>query len=108
MSQSERGPLIATITYCLSEAGRKASVTSGGSGAYHQNVSGLITPDEERLFHRNPEGVVSVVFNQMEFDEPQRFEDLLETLRERQTRLDTIKALIEAEAIADDAFNPGA
>ena len=34
--------LIATITYCLSETGRERALNMGGSGAYHQNVSGPI------------------------------------------------------------------
>ena len=44
-------PLVAVITYCLSETGRKASRQTGGSGSYHQNVSGVIASSELPLFN---------------------------------------------------------
>jgi hypothetical protein len=89
--------LIATITYCLSETGRERSVKAGGSGAYHQNVSGPIVPEDVRLFQMTQDGYVSAVFNVMEFDEPQAFGTLLAHLRARHRRLSTIRALLEAE-----------
>jgi hypothetical protein len=104
-SQSSQAPRTAIITYCLSEAGRKAAMEVGGSGAYHQNVWGPITLNEQQLFDHSSDGVMSVVFNQVEFDEPQNFEALLTLLRARQARLYEIKALIEAEAIADQLFH---
>ena len=97
-------PLLATITYCLGESGRKASLKAWGSGAYHQNVSGIIVPDELPLFSCSPDGTISVVFNQMEFDEPQTFTDILQYLKERRERFLKIKVLMEAEAIAETAF----
>lgn len=48
---------------------------------------------------------MSVVFNQVEFDQPQSFEALLTLLQARQARLHEIKALIEAEAMADHLFH---
>jgi hypothetical protein len=104
-SQSGQAPATAIITYCLSETGRKAARKLGGSGAYHQNVSGPITLTEQQLFQRSAEGVMSVVFNQVEFDQPQSFEALLTLLQARQARLHEIKALIEAEAMADHLFH---
>lgn len=100
-------PLIAIITYCLSETGRKASLKDGGSGSYHQNVSGLIASYELPLFNCSDDGVISVVFNQVEFDDPQDFADLLAHLRKRRERLSAIRTLIEAEAIAETAFGTG-
>jgi hypothetical protein len=104
VSRFEQQTFAATVTYCLSEVGRKLSLKVSGSGSYHQNVSGLITPDDLGLFQRHPNGLVSVVFNQIEFDKPQRFEALLKLLRKRQGRLCNIRVLIEAEAVADRAF----
>jgi hypothetical protein len=57
------------------------------------------------LFNCSLGGVISVVFNQVEFDGPQGFAKLLASLRERRGRLSVIKTLIEAEAIADSAFD---
>ena len=104
-SQSSQALWTAIITYCLSEAGRKAARQLGGSGAYHQNVSGTITLNERQLFQCSSEGMMTVVFNQVEFDRPQTFEALLSLLRSRQSRLYEIKALIEAEAFADYLFH---
>ena len=98
-------PLIATITYCLSETGRERSVKTGGSGAYHRNVAGPIAPDDVRIFSVSSDGHLSAVFNVMEFNEPQAFSTLLTYLRERRRRLSTIRALIEAEATAQEAFS---
>jgi hypothetical protein len=98
------GPLVATITYCLSEAGRRADVKAGGSGSYYQNVSGLIAPSELTLFTSRPDGMISVVLSQQEFNGPQAFGELLERLRERKERFSLIKILMEAEAIAESAF----
>ena len=92
--------LIATITYCLSETGCERSVKTGGSGAYHQNVSGPIAPADARLFQVTPGGDVSAVFNVMEFDEPQSFETLLTHLRARHHRLSAIRLALEAETTA--------
>jgi len=92
-----RAPLIATITYCLSEEGRERAVEAGGSGAYHQNVSGPIAPADARLFQVTPGGEVSAVFNVMEFDEPQSFETLLMQLRARHHRLSAIRLALETE-----------
>lgn len=92
--------LIATITYCLSETGRERSVKAGGSGAYHQNVSGPIAPADARLFQVTSDGYVSAVFNVMEFDEPQPFETLLMQLRARHHRLSAIRLALEAETTA--------
>jgi len=92
--------LIATITYCLNETGRERSVKAGGSGAYHQNVSGPIAPADARLFHVIPGGDVSAVFNVIEFDEPQSFETLLVQLRARHHRLSAIRLALEVEATA--------
>jgi hypothetical protein len=97
--------LIATITYCLSETGRERSVKAGGAGAYHQNVSGPIAPEDVRLFEVTHEGHISAVFNVMEFDEPQPFSALLTRLRERHRRLTAIRVLMEAEALAHAAFS---
>ena len=93
-------PLIATITYCLSETGREQSVKAGGSGAYHQNVSGPIAPADARLFHVTDAGHVSAVFNVMEFDGPQPFATLLAHLRARHHRLSAIRVALEAETTA--------
>lgn len=98
-------PLIATITYCLSETGRDRSVKAGGSGAYHQNASGAIAPEDVRLFEVTQDGYISAVFNMMEFDEPQAFGSLLACLRERHRRLTAIRVLMEAEALAHAAFS---
>ena len=98
-------PLIATITYCLSKTGRERLVKAGGSGAYHRNVSGLIAPEDVRIFHVAPDGHISAVFHVMEFDEPQSFGTLLAHLRERYRRLAAIKTLMEAEAVAQEAFS---
>ena len=92
-------PLIATITYCLSETGRERSVKAGGSGAYHRNVSGPIAPVDTRLFQMTSDGYVSAVFNVMEFDRPQSFETLLAHLRARHHRLSAIRIALEAETI---------
>jgi len=92
--------LIATITYCLSETGRERSVKAGGSGAYHQNVSGPIAAVDARLFPVTLGGDVSAVFNVMEFDEPQFFETLLMQLRARHHRLSAIRLALEAETTA--------
>ena len=92
--------LIATITYCLSETGRERSVKAGGSGAYHQNVSGPIAPADARLFQMSSDGYVSVIFNVMEFDEPQLFATLLAHLRARHHRLSAIRVALEAETTA--------
>ena len=100
-----QSPLIATITYCLSETGRERSVKAGGSGAYHRNVSGPIPPEDVRLFAVTQDGYVSAVFNVMEFHEPQTFETLLAHLRVRHRRLSMIRALIEAEATAHATFS---
>jgi hypothetical protein len=97
--------LTATITYCLSETGRERSVKSGGSGAYHRNVSGPIGPEEVRLFKVSPDGYISLVFNVMEFDKPQTFSTLLTHLRKRHRRLSSIKVLMEAEALAQEVFS---
>ena len=93
-------PLIATITYCLSETGRERSVEAGGSGAYHQNVSGPIAPADARLFQMTSDGYVSAVFNVMEFDGLQPFETLLAHLRARHHRLSAIRVALEAETTA--------
>ena len=93
-------PLIAAITYCLSETGREQSVKTGGSGAYHQNVSGPIAPADARLFHVTDAGYVAAVFNVMEFDGPQSFETLLAHLRARHHRLSAIRIALEAETTA--------
>lgn len=98
-------PLTATITYCLSETARERSVKSGGSGAYHRNVSGAIAPEEGNLFNVSPDGYISAVFNVMEFDKPQTFNALLTHLRKRHRRLSTIRILMEAEAVAQEAFS---
>lgn len=98
-------PRTATITYCLSDTARERSVKSGGSGAYHRNVSGPIAPDEVKLFNVSPDGYISVVFNVMEFDTPQTFNKLLTRLRERHRRLSSIRVLMEAEAVAQEAFS---
>ena len=100
-------PLVATITYCLNETGRKVCLKKGGSGSYHQNVSGVITHSDLPLFNCSLGGIISVVFNQVEFDAPQDFAKLLASLRERRERLSVIKTLIEAEAIAESAFDTG-
>ena len=92
--------LIATITYCLSETGRERSVEAGGSGAYHQNVSGPIAPADARLFHVTDAGYVSAVFSVVEFDRPQSFETLLVHLRARHHRLSAIRVALEAETTA--------
>jgi hypothetical protein len=92
--------LIATITYCLSETGRERSVKVGGSGAYHQNVSGAIAPVDDRLFQVTPGGDISAIFNVIEFDEPQSFETLLMQLRARHHRLSAIRFALEAETTA--------
>jgi hypothetical protein len=47
---------------------------------------------------------LSVVVNQIEFDGPQNFVDLLVYVRERYRRLSAIRILMEAEAIAAIAF----
>ena len=100
-------PLVATITYCLNATGRKACIKAGGSGSYHQNVSGVIARYDLPLFNCSLGGVISVVFNQVEFDGPQDFGTLLVSLRERRERLSIIKTLIEAESIAESAFDTG-
>jgi len=92
--------VIATITYCLSEAGREGSVKTGGSGAYHRNVSGPVSPADARLFRVTDDGYVSAVFNVMDFDEPQSFETLLMQLRARHHRLSAIRLALEAESTA--------
>jgi hypothetical protein len=92
--------LIATITYCLSETGRERSVKAGGSGAYHWNVTGPVSPADARLFQVTPDGDGSAVFNVMEFDEPQSFETLLMHLRARHHRLSAIRLALEAETTA--------
>ena len=96
--------LVGIITYCLSETGRRASLRHGGSASYHQNIAGPIEPHDMRLFRRAPGGVLSVVVNQVEFDDPQNFIDLLVYVRERRQRLSAIRTLMEAEAIAAMAF----
>lgn len=96
--------LIATITYCLSETGREKSVNLGGSGAYHQNAWGQITPEDLPFFSVTSNGDISAVFNVMEFNSLQTFPALLALLRERHRRLFTIRSLIEAETIAQTAF----
>jgi hypothetical protein len=96
--------LIATITYCLSETGRDKSVKLGGSGAYHQNAWGQITPEDLPFFSVTSNGDISAVFNVMEFNSLQTFPALLALLRERHRRLFTIRSLIEAETIAQTAF----
>jgi hypothetical protein len=96
---------VAIITYCLSETGRKGCVKAGRSGSYYQNVSGEIAPRDLPLFNCSLGGVISVVFNQVEFDGPQDFAALLGCLRERRERFSVIKTLIEAEAIAESAFD---
>ena len=95
-----RVSLIATITYCLSETGRERSVKAGGSGAYHQNVSGPIASVDARLFQVTTDGYVSAVFNVMEFDGPQSFETVLAHLRVRHHRLSAIRIALEAETTA--------
>ena len=97
-------PIVAIITYCLSEAGRKASAKAGGSGSYHQNVSGVIDFSDLPLFDCADDGVISIVFNQVEFNGLQEFASLLEHLRQRRERFSAIRTLIEAEAIAERAF----
>jgi hypothetical protein len=92
--------MIATITYCLSEAGRERSVKAGGSGAHHRNVSGPIAAADARLFRVTPGGDVSAVFNVIEFDEPQSFETLLMQLCARHHRLSAIRLALEAETAA--------
>ena len=92
--------MTATITYCLSETGRERSVKAGGSGAYHQNVSGPIASLDARLFQMTSDGYISAVFNVMEFDGPQSFETLLAHLRARHHRLSAIRVALEAETIA--------
>jgi len=99
--------IVAIITYCLSETGRKASAETGGSGSYHQNVSGVIDFSDVPLFDCADDGVISIVFNQEEFNGPQDFASLLGHLRKRRERLSAIRTLIEAEAIAERAFGPG-
>ena len=96
--------LSATITYCLSETGKEKSVKLGGSGAYHQNACGQITPEDLPFFTVTPNGDISTVFNVMEFHSLQAFPALLALLRERHRRLSTIRSLIEAETIAQAAF----
>src|SRR5512132_2657985 len=98
-------PPVGIITYCLSEIGRRASLRRGGSVSYHQNIAGRIEPCDMGLFHRAPGGVLSVVVNQVEFDGPQNFIDLLVYVRERRQRLSAIRTLMEAEAIAAIAFS---
>ena len=100
-------PIVATITYCLSEAGRKASAKAGRSGSYHQNVSGVIDFSDLPLFDCADDGVISIVFNQVEFNGLQDFASLLGHLRKRRERLSAIRTLIEAEAIAERAFGTG-
>jgi hypothetical protein len=95
-----RDALIATITYCLSEAGRERAIKAGGSGAHHQNVSRPIAPADARLFRVTPGGEVSAVFNVMEFDAPQSFETLLMQLRARHHRLSAIRLALEAGTAA--------
>ena len=95
-----RGPLMVTITYCLSETGRERSVKAGGSGSYHQNVSGPIASADARLFQMTSDGYVSAVFNVMEFDGPQPFATLLAHLRARHYRLSAIRVALEAETTA--------
>jgi hypothetical protein len=89
--------LIATITYCLSKTGRERLVKAGGSGAYHQNVSGPIAAADARLFWVTDDGHASAVFNVIEFSEPQSFEALLAQLRARHHRLSAIRLALEAE-----------
>jgi hypothetical protein len=96
--------LIATITYCLSEAGREKSVRLGGSGAYHQNAWGQISPEDLRFFNVTSDGDISAVFNVREFNSLQTFPALLALLRERHRRLFMLRSLIEAETIAQAAF----
>jgi hypothetical protein len=100
-------PIVATITYCLSEAGRNASAKAGGSGSYHQNVSGVIDFSDLPLFDCADNGVISIVFNQVEFNGPQDFASLLGHLRKRRERFSAIRTLIEAEVIAEGAFGTG-
>jgi hypothetical protein len=88
--------MIATITYCLSEEGRKRAVKAGESGAYHRNVSGPIALADARLFQVTDDGHLSAVFHVMEFDAPQSFETLLTYLRARHHRLTAIRIALEA------------
>jgi hypothetical protein len=97
---STSAPPVGIITYCLSETGRRASLRRGGSASYHQNIAGPIEPYDMRLFHCSSGGVLSVVVNQVEFDGPQSFIDLLVYVRQRRQRLSAIRTLMEAEAIA--------
>ena len=96
--------LTATITYCLSETGRERSVKTGCSGAYHQNATGRITPEDLTLFSISPQRHISTVFNWAEFDAPQEFRTLLAHLRKRHQRLSTIRTVLEAEGMAQVAF----
>jgi hypothetical protein len=98
---------VATITYCLSEAGRDVSLKFGGSGAYHQNAWGVIGQEDLALFDCNANGTLSVVLNHLEFDELQTFPELLAHVRARRARFSAIKAVFEAEAIAENAFGAG-
>jgi hypothetical protein len=97
-----RDALIATITYCLSETGRERSVKAGGSGAYHRNVSGPVSPADARFFQVMPDGYVSAVFHVMEFDAPQSFETLLTHLRARHHRLSAIRIALESGAASSN------
>lgn len=103
-SRTPEQPLIATITYCLSETGRERSIKQGGSGAYHQNVSGPILPEDLAIFDRTPDGEITLVFNVVEFHGLQPFSNVLKYVRERHRRRSAIKALMEAEGIAQSAF----
>ena len=100
-------PIVAIITYCVSEAGRKASAKACGSGSYLQNVSGVIDFFDLPLFDCADDGVISIVFNQVEFNGPQDFASLLGHLRKRRERFSAIRTLIEAEVIAEGAFGTG-
>ena len=59
------------------------------------------------LFDCADDGVISIVFNQVEFNGPQDFASLLGHLRKRRERFSAIRTLIEAEVIAEGAFGTG-
>lgn len=70
-----------TVTYYLSEAGRRASLAQGGNGKKKQSVNVLVTSENLALFNVDQDGAVTAYFFNIELEAPITSEEALRILQ---------------------------
>lgn len=94
----------ATIKYCLSEKGRKASLLAGGNGHREQYLDVELTPEIVQLGRVDERGnVLLVIGDEIEFDMPRLTESLIKFEQKRREDLRARAAEIEKRNAAKRA-----